>query len=105
KLTNDTNVPMQVNLSFKANLDLQPNFVEKNITVAPNSVEVMDLIITAHEEALLDSLQPLKLEGKVTYLSEDQPEISLPVRYNILPEKVEQIDQLSGSITIDGNLQ
>ena len=105
KLTNDSNVPMLVDLSFKANLDLLPNFVEKNITVAPNSVEVLELVISAHKEVSLDSLNPLKLEGKVTYLSENQPEISLPVQYNILPEKVEQIDQTSGSINVDGNLQ
>ncbi len=104
KLTNDTNVPMQVDLSFKANLNLLPNFVDKQITVNPNSVEIIDLNIKALDDTPLDDLSPLKLEGKITYLSEGQPEISLPVQYNILPEKAEQIAPAKGAINIDGNL-
>jgi hypothetical protein len=105
KITNDKDIPMQIDLEFALNLDIMPSFAKKTLTINPNSVEFIDLKLKLLNQVALDKLEPLQLKGKATYSLENSPKISFVRTANIKPEKINKINLTKQPITLDGDLK
>ncbi len=103
KITNDSDVPLEVTLDFQANLQLNPSISEIKKTLKPNSVEMLDLVITANKD--LKEITPLKMRSKAAYLPENHPKVEWESEINLFPEMRKNIQSSSEEITIDGNLE
>ena len=104
KLTNNTDVPMRINLTIQANPKIVPSFGAQSYEVSPNSVEVVKLGLKANEATPLDSIEPLVLHSTIAYHGEDIPKVSFESTYQLRPEKVAVISPVKSSVQIDGSL-
>lgn len=104
KLTNNTDVPMHINLEMQANPHLVPNFGSESYEVAPNSVETVNLSLKSLQPTPLDSIQPLILRSTIAYQGEGLPEVTFESVHRLRPEKVAAIAPTESAITIDGAL-
>ncbi|WP_169513356.1 metallophosphoesterase [Flexithrix dorotheae] len=103
KLTNDSDVPLEVTIDFQANTQLIPSMAEITKTLKPNSVEMLDLVITPNQD--LKEIRPLKMRCKAAYLPENHPKVEWDSEINLFPETQKNIESTSEEIKIDGNLE
>ncbi|WKN46217.1 sugar-binding protein [Tunicatimonas pelagia] len=104
KLTNNSDVPMQIDLTVQANPKLITSFGALSREISPNSVEVVKLGLQATEPVALDSISPLVLNSTIAYQSEDMPEVSFESTYRLRPEKVAVISPTESVVQLDGSL-
>jgi predicted phosphodiesterase len=103
RITNDSDVPMEVRFQIVPNEWLLPNIFERVITVAPNSVEDINLNLRGTASSF-NSAKPLALSGTVTYRHETLPGVTLDFAQGIFPEKREYIRKATRAIVLDGDL-
>lgn len=103
RITNDSDVPMEVQLRIDPNEWFTPSIVERQLNVAPNSVEVLDLDLRAASVSLAEA-NPVEISANVKYKPADLPEVELSHSQMIFPEKKLQIRRTKQSITVDGKL-
>ncbi|MGB3589622.1 MAG: metallophosphoesterase [Tunicatimonas sp.] len=109
KLTNNSDVPMQIDLTVQANPKLIPSFGALSREISPNSVEVVKLGLRATEPITLDSISPLVLHSTTAYQGDnipgmEMPEVSFESTYRLRPEKVAVISPTESAVQIDGSL-
>lgn len=103
RLTNDSDVPMEVQLRIDPNEWFTPTIVERQLEIAPNTVEVLDLALNA-ASVVLDEARPVKISATVIYKPADLPDVELNHSQRIFPERKLQIRKTTKSITVDGKL-
>jgi predicted phosphodiesterase len=103
RITNDSDVPMEVSLRIVPNEWLMPDIFERIITLPPNAVEDVRLNLRGAAPSL-DKAKPLALSGTITYRHETLPDVTLDYAQNIFPEKREYIRKASRAIAVDGDL-
>ncbi|MEM9831532.1 MAG: sugar-binding protein [Bacteroidota bacterium] len=104
KLTNNSDVPMLVDLTIQANPKIIPSFGSLSREVSPNSVEFVKLGLQATEAIQLDSLATLVLHSTIKYQGEDIPEVSFETTYQLRPERVATISPVDPEVQVDGSL-
>jgi len=104
KLTNDRDVPMEVELELLASPGIASSFTHGEIEVAPNSVEMIEVEITAVENMGVDDIAPFEIEAEISYVAEGKPEIEVEVEKRLKPERMLQLTELQDAVKIDGNL-
>jgi len=115
KLTNNSDVPMKIDLTLQANPKILTSFGAKSHEVAPNSVEIVKLGLKAIQATQLDSITPLVLHSTIAYQSEDMPgkdmpgkdmpEVSFESIYRLRPEQVAVISFTESAVQVDGSLE
>jgi len=109
KLTNNSDVPMRIDLTLQANPKIIPSFGAQTYEVSPNSVEIVKLGLKATEATPLDSIEPLVLHSTIIYpgemSGEEMPEVSFESTYRLLPEKVAVISPTESAVQVDGSLE
>ncbi len=105
KLTNNSDVPMRIDLTLQANPKVIPSFGAQSYEVSPNSVEIVKLGLKATEATPLDSIDPLVLHSIISYPSEEMPEVSFESTYRLRPQKVAVISPTESAVQIDGSLE
>lgn len=106
RITNNSDVPMKVDLEFRANTHLLPGFARKSVTLNPNTVEILDLNIKAlAKKTKVRDLEPLELKAAISYQAKKTPELSFDMAYHIKPEMANTLKRASKKITIDGDLK
>jgi UDP-2,3-diacylglucosamine pyrophosphatase LpxH len=110
KLTNNSDVPMRIDLTLQANPKVIPSFGAQSYEVSPNSVEIVKLGLKATEATPLDSIEPIVLHSTITYPSVDMPsvetpEVSFESTYRLRPEKVAVISPTESAVQVDGSLE
>lgn len=103
KVTNDSDVPMEVMINIVPSLQLAASFYHKKLTVAPNSVAQLPLTVTSTQPVVKDA-EPLEVKIKVTYLPDNLPALTLDYDQKIRPAARETLGK-TGSRKIDGNLE
>lgn len=103
RFTNDSDVPMEVSLRIVPNEWLMPNVFERVMTIAPNSVEDLNLALRSTTQSL-DQAKPLALSGTITYRHETLPGVTIDYAQAIFPEKREYITRATKAISLDGDL-
>jgi len=103
KITNDENVPMTVTFQESFNWDLNAGVEKPMLTVAPNSVEMIDLSIRNRRGMTVSEIEPLKLTAELSYAFEDSPELAIPMTYYVKPEPKYNLPRASAK-TVDGSL-
>ena len=104
KITNDSDVPMEVGLKFDANLDLFPDFAHKKLTIQPNSVETLNTAISTKKPLQLDQISALALHADITYQAENQAALNIQKACMIRPEKIQEVKKIEKKIKLDGSL-
>jgi hypothetical protein len=102
RITNDSDVPLEVTLRLVPNEWLMPDVFERQINVAPNSVEGVN--VNLHGTASIDKAKPLALTGSITYRHETLPGVTLDYAQSIFPEKRQYVRKASRAIAVDGDL-
>ena len=105
KLTNDSDVPMMVDLKFDAHLDLFPDFAKKSLTLQPNSVEIIDAKISTQKNIKSEEFSAIELHADITYQGESSPALNIQKKRILRPEKIQKIKKVNKKIKLDGDLQ
>jgi hypothetical protein len=103
RITNDSDVPMEVGLRINPNTWFTPDIIERHLNVAPNSVEVIDLNLTG-ASILLGKAKPVSISAAVKYKPQNLPEIKLDYSQNIFPERKVYLPKARGPRVVDGDL-
>lgn len=104
KITNDSDYPMTVKLSFKYNTKLLPAVAEQTYEVNPNSVEQVTIDLKA-SDFNLNNFKNLIMSSEVIYSSSNYPEVKAEFSHAIRPEATLKLAKTSKKIQIDGNLE
>jgi len=101
KITNDENYPMQVEFVEKASMDIIGLIEKTNLTVQPNSVEILKMKIRKRKFSFQD---PMQLNAIVSYQPEDmKTTIEFPYIFNIKPLPKYYLAKVTQEIKVDGN--
>jgi len=105
RLTNDADVPLNIEVRIQATDALRPTVNVLSREVAPNSVEQIDIALVADKPAVVDTLQPVRVDWTARYNLEDnvQP-VVVNGQHRIVIDKQFQLGQAAGPITVDGDL-
>ncbi len=103
-LTNDKNVPMATTLTFDAPEALQVTPKRVEITVPPNSIEMLALDIARRGDAPLHGLAPVTLQAEVAMEVEGRRPVRVESMHVIKPEVVHAPTPTSTPPVIDGDL-
>ena len=104
KITNDSDAPMRAHISFSQGQMMMPGWLDWEKTIAPNSVEMVKLPLTATEPLAQKATSPLKVHGVYTYQPEGLPEVELSSQHLLKPVSLRTITS-SSNINTDGNLK
>lgn len=102
RITNDSDAPMDVAFEFAADEYLTTHPIRQNLTIAPNSVEIIPVTLKS-AGIPVGSLNPVAFNANVTFKGEGLPDVNMNVKQNARPEKREYL-QLSSARKIDGDL-
>jgi hypothetical protein len=75
KLTNDTDLPMTVNLQGMVHPDLFYQLEESSLTVEPNSVESINLVVENRNQKDIREIPDLRVKSEVVYQYEGRPDV------------------------------
>jgi len=104
KITNDANYPMWTILRFGTSRHLNPQIVEYQELVPPNSVEQVEVNLSLRKNVRLRDIEPIPLYAWFIYQYEDGREIKLDDRYALAPVKKEMFDRTEREVILDGKL-
>jgi hypothetical protein len=104
KITNDANYPMWTVLRFGKSKDLNPEIVEYQKSVPPNSVDQVPIRLSLWKSMRLRDIQPIPLFAWFDYRYEDGREIKLNDRFVMAPVKKEMFDRAEEAVVLDGDL-
>ena len=104
RLTNDADVPMQAAVTLNATRALQPDVTSITRTVPPNSVEFVELNLTAPQPMPVDMVAPMKADWTLTYATENSNPVEVSGSYRLVLDAEYELNKVRGDIAIDGNL-
>lgn len=105
RLTNDENIPMTFSLESANSKNLALFLPQAEITVAPNSTEVLDLKLLANETST-DGLEPAQLKLNMALGVPGEPAlISYPYKYAIKPLPKLPLKRAGEKPIIDGRTE
>jgi hypothetical protein len=104
RLTNDSNYPMTAKGRFAENALLRPQPSAIDRVVRPNSVELVDVTITAPPQTQVDQLKALKLKWDLSFDRADQPRAALSSVTVLSVQRFSQIAARTTPVTVDGAL-
>ena len=104
RLTNDADFPLHISGAFAddALLSVEPTSVD--VLVPPNSVELIDVEVSAGRGARLDQLQPVAFLWSAEY---DQDRYEIPAvdgQTSLVVSRMYQADRRRDALTVDGDL-
>jgi hypothetical protein len=105
RITNDANYPMLSIFRFGENKLLRPDILEFRKTIPPNSVEILEIPVSAVKGARLKHIEPISLYAWHLYEYEDGRQIKLDQRFGISPVNKRYIDRAETGILVDGSLK
>lgn len=104
KMTNDSDVPMEVDLEFQTSAGIATSFTEGTFEIPPNSVEQVEIEINALDNVGIEDMESFEIEAEITYLAKGKPEIEVETEKKLKPEKFRQASEIQDSVKIDGDL-
>ncbi len=104
EITNDANYPMWTILRFGTSMHLNPQIVEYQKLIHPNSVEHLEVNLSLRKNMPLRDIEPIPLYAWFIYQYEDGREIRLDDKFALAPLKKEMFDRAEGGIIMDGKL-
>ena len=99
KIQNDEDVPMKVKFDEKFSWNLIGILPQDEWTVSPNSVETFTLQLSSRNDSFK---KPLKLTAALSYRNKEQPDLTIPLSWNIKPLLKHSLQPAKGKIKIDG---
>lgn len=104
RISNDANYPMMTVLRFGASDYLRPEIMEYQKTVSPNSVEILDIPLTAVKTTNLKYILPIPLYAWYVYDYENGREIKLDQQFGLVPARKYELEKSRKKIRLDGDL-
>ncbi len=105
KIRNDQDIPLEVTFAEGFSWDLVGSLEKESITVAPNSVEQVPLLISARQAVSLGKdLRPIRLKVNLSYQLAEQQGLTIPTTLLIKPQQKLYINQ-NIPVQVDGDLQ
>jgi len=105
KIINDANVPMWTVLRFGNSKYINPEIVEYQKSVPPNSVEILDIPVTSKQASRLQNILPAPLYAWYVYKFEDGREIQMEQQLLLAPMQKYFLTKADSSIKLDGLLE
>jgi len=103
-IVNDANYPMWTVLRFGNSKHLNPQIVEYQKSVPPNSVEEVVVNLGLRTRVHMKDIEPIPLYAWFVYKYEDGREIKLDDKYSLAPVKKEIINRPEKEVVMDGKL-
>ena len=103
RLTNDADVPMELSLDFDNYLHLRPETDQIHVTVAPNSVEMLEIPLSSNPGMGIEELSALKIEATSVYKKENLPALELTSVHQLRPIMPMEIPKAISQKEIDGD--
>lgn len=104
RVTNDADVPMRVSLSVIPSELVTPSIRRFAKTLPPNTVEVLDLRLSAAEPVAVADMRPIRVRWEVEYALEDElTPISLSGTHRVVVDTAHEMMPVQG-IVVDGAL-
>lgn len=104
KITNDANYSMWTVLRFGNSQHLNPQIVEYQKTIPPNSVEELAVNLSLRKNVRIRDIEPIPLYAWFVYKYEDGREIKLDDKYALAPVKKEMFGRNENEVVLDGKL-
>ena len=105
RLTNDADIPLQLQIRIGNTDLLRPSLLSLSRTVPPNSVEQIDLTLTADEPAAVDDLRPVQVNWTALYEPEgDLQPVRIRGQHRIVIDSMFSLASTQKDITVDGDL-
>lgn len=104
KLTNNKDVPMMVKLKKGFSWDLKTSLAANKVTVQPNSVKFVDLLLEPKTKKNFTELDAIKITAGVSYIADDLPKIEIPFTFNLGAEPAFELPKAPTNVLIDGQL-
>ena len=99
KIRNDEDVPMKIAFDEKFSWDLIGIMPKDEWTVPPNSVERFTMKLSSRNDSFK---KPIKLTADVSYQNKEQPDLTIPLSWNVKPLLKHRLHPAKGNIKIDG---
>jgi hypothetical protein len=104
KITNDANYAMWTVLRFGTSKHLNPQIVEYQKSIPPNSVEEVEINLSILTNMRLRDIDPIPLYAWFIYQYEEGREIRLDDRFFLAPVKKEMFGRTEREVVLDGKL-
>jgi hypothetical protein len=104
KIINDANYPMWTVLRFGSSKHLNPQIVEYQKSIPPNSVEQVAVNLSLRSSVLMEDIEPIPLFAWFVYKYEDGREIKLDDRYALAPIIKKVFKMPENEVVLDGKL-
>ena len=103
KVTNDRDIPMQINWKESFSWGLKSDFVEPKMEIAPNSVAFAELEVASRKKnTMVNELEPVKVMANVKYMADDLPDFGVPMTFYVAPEKQYDLNETKNTVVVDG---
>lgn len=104
KITNDANYPLWTVLRFGSSQHLNPQIVEYQKSIPPNSVEEVAVNMSLRRNMRIRDIEPIPLFAWYVYKYEDGREIKLDDKFALAPVKKEMFERSENEVVLDGKL-
>jgi len=104
KISNDSDVPMEVSLELLPSAGLTSNIITGVYAIEPNSVKIIKTEIASKENIGFDDIEPFELRADINYLPKDKPKVNLNVVKKFKPEPFFKLNEASFEINVDGKI-
>jgi hypothetical protein len=104
KITNDADYTMWTILRFGNSIHLNPEIVEYQKPVPPNSVEQVEVHLSLLKNVRINNIEPIPLYAWFAYKYEDGREIKVDEKYVLAPIKKEMFKRSENEVVLDGEL-
>ena len=105
RMTNDSDVPLEVELAFTSSQFMWVTSDKVKQTIDPNSVEQITIPINTHSSVPVESISPIQIQGTATYFPEAYPELQLEQNIWFAPQPEYEIAKTKKAPKVDGNLK
>ncbi|MEM7370062.1 MAG: metallophosphoesterase [Bacteroidota bacterium] len=105
KMTNDSDLPLEVNLSFNSSTDIWVATDGIQQAVGPNSVEQISIPLKTPSSILPSEIHPIRIHATATYKPADYPVMELEQSIWFAPQMTYDIRKAKKAPQIDGDLK
>lgn len=102
RITNNSDYPMQVTFDGDAHPDLFYTVQHEHVEVPPNDVVIMSMTIKNINKVDFVSIEPIKIDAKITYAYEGNTDVVFSNTLQFLPAYKNNINPTTSRMTVDG---
>lgn len=104
RLTNDADIPLKVSGRFRPSEQVRPDPYAIEMTIEPNSVEIVEMTIDAREPIAVGTVDPLLLDVSLVYEVPQGPALEMNRAISVAVDRILPAPRRTEPMVIDGKL-